>query len=201
MRLLERKPNGDVVFQEFSREDVPAYAILSHTWSRDNNEEISFHDVEANTGKGKAGWKKIEFCADKASADGPRYFWIDTCCIDKRNNTELCQAINSICIATRCQDTPQLGTFPWETTFKKSRWFTRGWTLQELLAPTQVDLFSLEGERLGSKLTLEDLIHDITGIPHAALRGAPLETFSRGERMSWASGDTPRRKKIRPIAC
>ncbi|OAP54709.1 hypothetical protein AYL99_11157 [Fonsecaea erecta] len=204
MRLLERKPNGDLAFQEFTREDVPAYAILSHTWLTDNNEEISFHDVEAGTGKGKAGWKKIEFCADKASADGLRYFWIDTCCIDKRNNTELSKAINSMFRwyqkATRCyayltdvslhdgKETPQLGTFPWEAAFKKSRWFTRGWTLQELLAPPRVDFFSLEGEQLGSKLTLQDLIHDITGIPSAALKGAPLETFSRGERMSWASG-------------
>lgn len=204
MRLLERKPNGDLAFRESTRTDIPAYAILSHTWSRDSNDEISFHDVEAGTGEGKAGWKKIEFCADKASADGLRYFWIDTCCIDKRNNKELTKAINSMFRwyqkATRCyayltdvslhdgQDAPQLGTIPWEATFKKSRWFTRGWTLQELLAPTQVDFFSLEGERLGSKLTLQDLIHDITGIPHAALKGAPLETFSRGERMSWTSG-------------
>jgi hypothetical protein len=204
MRLLERKPNGDLVFHEFTREDVPAYAILSHTWLADNNEEISFHDVEAGTGKRKAGWKKIDFCADKAAVDGLRYFWIDTCCIDKKNNNELSKAINSMFRwyqkAARCyvyltdvsvhnsEGTPYASVFPWVASFKRSRWFTRGWTLQELLAPTLVDFFSLEGERLGSKLTLQDLIHDITGIPSAALEGAPLETFSRGERMSWASG-------------
>jgi hypothetical protein len=136
----------------------------------DNNEEISFQDVEAGTGKSKAGWKKIQFCADKAAANGLRYFWIHTCCIDKKNNNELSKAINSMFRwyqkAARCyvyltdvsvndgKDTPQPGIFPWEAAFRKSRWFTRGWTLQQLLAPTLVHFFSLEREQLGSKLTL-----------------------------------------------
>ncbi|OQU95657.1 hypothetical protein CLAIMM_01839 [Cladophialophora immunda] len=177
MRLLERKSGGSLIFHEFTREDVPAYAILSHTWLTNNHDEVTFQDVEAGTGKSKAGWRKIQFCADKAAADGLRYFWIDTCCIDKRNNTELTKAINSM---FRC-------LIHWEATFRKSRWFTRGWTLQELLAPPLVDFFSSEGEQLGSKLTLEDMIHDVTGIPRAALRGEPLDSFSRHERMSWAS--------------
>lgn len=203
MRLLERKPDGDLVFCESANKDVPAYAILSHTWLANHNEEVSFQDVEAGTGKSKAGWKKIQFCADKAAADGLRYFWIDTCCIDKKNSTELSKAINSMFRwyqkAARCyvyltdvsaydgEETLQQFLFHWEATLRKSRWFTRGWTLQELLAPTLVDFFSLEGERLGSKLMLEVIIHDITGIPRAALRGEPLDGFSRDERMSWAS--------------
>ena len=203
MRLLERKPNGDLVFREFTDRDVPAYAILSHTWLANNNEEVSFQDVEAGTGKSKAGWGKIQFCADKAVADGLRYFWVDTCCIDKKNSTELSKAINSMFRwyqkAARCyvylidvsahdgKELPQQYVFHWEATFRKSRWFMRGWTLQELLAPTSVDFFSLEGERLGSKLLLEVIIHDITGIPRAALRGKPLDGFGRDERMSWAS--------------
>jgi hypothetical protein len=203
MRLLERKPDGGLVFREYSTDDLPAYAILSHTWLTDNNKEISFEDVEAGTGKSKAGWKKIRFCADQVAADGLQYFWIDTCCIDKKNNTELSKAINSMYRwyqkAARCyvyltdvsahdgNETPQQGLFNWEAAFRKSRWFTRGWTLQELLAPPLVDFYSVEGERLGNKLTLQDLIHDITGIPIAALEGTLLETFSRGERMSWAS--------------
>ena len=94
-RLLERKPDGDLGFRESTNKDVPAYAILSHTWLVNNDEEVSFQDVEAGTGKSEAGWRKIQFCADKAAADG-QYFWIDTCCIDKKNNTELSKAINSI---------------------------------------------------------------------------------------------------------
>ena len=172
-------------------------------WLTNNDEEVSFQDVEAGTGKSKAGWRKIQFCADKAAADGLRYFWIDTCCIDKGNNTELSKAINLMFRwyqkAARCyvyltdvsahngKETPQQYLFHWEATFRKSRWFTRGWTLQELLAPTLVDFFSLEGERLGSKLSLEVTIHNITGIPRAALRGESLDAFSRDERMSWAS--------------
>ena len=200
MRLLERKPDGDFVFRESTNKDVLAYAILSHTWLENDSEEVSFQDIEAGTGKSKAGWKKIQFCADKAAADGLRYFWIDTCCINKKNSTELSKAINSMFRwyqkAARCyvyltdvsaydgKETPQQGLFPWEATFTKSRWFTRGLTLQELLAPTLVDFFGLEGERLGSKLTLEVTIHDITGIPRAALRGEPLDGFSCDERMS-----------------
>lgn len=203
MRLLERKPNGDLVFRESTSKDVPAYAILSHTWSANHIEEVSFQDVEAGTGKSKAGWRKIQLCADKAAADGLRYFWIDTCCIDKKNSTELSKAINSMFRwyqkAARCyvyltdvsahdgKETPQQFLSHWEVTFRKSRWFTRGWTLQELLAPKLVDFFDLEGELLGSKLMLEDIIHDITSIPRAALRGEPLDGFSRDKRMSWAS--------------
>lgn len=74
MRLLERQPDGDLILREFTNKDVPAYAILSYTWLADNNEEVSFQDVEAGSGKTKASWKKITFCADKAEADGLRYF-------------------------------------------------------------------------------------------------------------------------------
>jgi hypothetical protein len=74
----------------------------------------------------------------------------------------------------------------WEEAFRKSRWFTRGWTLQELIAPRLVDFLSLEGERLGNKLSLESMIHEITGIVKNALRGDTLTNFSIKERRSWA---------------
>ena len=73
----------------------------------------------------------------------------------------------------------------WESAFRKSRWFTRSWTLQELIAPTLVDFFSLDGERLGTKLTLGNIIHQITGISSGALKGDDLSNFSIDERMSW----------------
>jgi hypothetical protein len=96
MRLLERKPDGDLVFRESTDNDVLAYAILSYTWLANDNKEVSFQDIEAGTGKSKTRWKKIQFCADKAAADRLRYFWIDTCCINKKNSTELSKAINSM---------------------------------------------------------------------------------------------------------
>ncbi|KAF2491465.1 hypothetical protein BU16DRAFT_468909, partial [Lophium mytilinum] len=78
------------------------------------------------------------------------------------------------------------GEMTWEEAFRTSRWFTRGWTLQELIAPRLVDFFSLEGERLGSKLLLESEIQEITGIAKNALRGDALSNFGIKERRSWA---------------
>lgn len=200
IRLLQRKPDGKIAFYEPTNGDVPAYAILSHTWGQ---EEVVLQDLETNADMGKtvrkAGWKKIQFCAKQAAADGLQYFWIDTCCIDKKNAVELGAAINSMFRwyqnAARCYvylsdvsktDKAADGEGAWEEALKTSRWFTRGWTLQELIAPRLVDFFSLEGERLGSKLTLEPEIHEITGIPEKALRGDVLSNFSIKERRSWA---------------
>jgi hypothetical protein len=62
----------------------------------------------------------------------------------------------------------------------------KGWTLQELIAPKVVEFFSKDRDYLGSKVSLERQICEITGIPVAALRGRPLDGFSVVERMSWA---------------
>ena len=201
MRLLERKSNGKVVLSEFSGENIPAYAILSHTWALDNDEEVRYQEVEAGIGTNKPGYKKIQFCAKQAAADGLRYFWIDTCCIDRRDLTELSTAINSMFRwyqkATRCyvylQDVPtrdtgkdyQRSEYIREAGLKTSRWFTRGWTVQELIAPASVEFFSSEGELLGNKLSLEATINEITGIPKQVLEGGSVSDFSIDERMSW----------------
>jgi Heterokaryon incompatibility protein (HET) len=95
MRLLERKSDGELVLTNYTSKVPPAYAILSHTWLNER-QEVILQDMEADTGRSKAGWKKIAFCADKAAIDGLRYFWIDTCCINKKNAVELATAINSI---------------------------------------------------------------------------------------------------------
>ncbi|TVY17528.1 Vegetative incompatibility protein HET-E-1, partial [Lachnellula arida] len=147
----------------------------------------------------KAGWRKIQFCAKQAAVDGLEYFWVDTCCIDKKNAVELGAAINSMFRwyqnAARCYvylidvskpDTGADNQRVWEEAFRKSRWFTRGWTLQELIAPRLVDFFSLESKRLGNKLLFESTIHEITGIANKALRGDALSNFSIKERRSWA---------------
>jgi hypothetical protein len=96
MRLLERKPDGELVLTNHPDREPPAYAILSHTWAVDDTEEVTFHDLEAGSGNTKVGWQKIDFCAKQAAADGLRYFWIDTCCIDKKNAVEISTAINSM---------------------------------------------------------------------------------------------------------
>jgi Heterokaryon incompatibility protein (HET) len=199
LRLLQRKPDGEIVFREPTPGDVPAYAMLSHTWGK---EEVIFQDMDASADMSKAvnkaGWRKIQFCAEQAAADGLQYFWVDTCCIDKRNAVELGAAINSMFRwyqnAARCYvylsdvskpDTGADDQRAWEDAFRTSRWHTRGWTLQELIAPKLVDFFSLEGERLGSKSSLESEIHEITGIETSALRGDALSNFSIKERMAW----------------
>jgi hypothetical protein len=79
----------------------------------------------------------------------------------------------------------QLG-YTWESAFRVSRWFTRGWTLQELIAPARVEFFSREGILLGDKISMEQQVHEITKIAVLALRGSPLYQFSIEERLSWA---------------
>jgi hypothetical protein len=202
MRLLLRSNSGKFsLTKDLVGDDIiPPYAILSHTWGVDT-EEVTFEDLTNGTGKDKPGYEKIRFCGEQARQDDLQYFWVDTCCINKANYTELSQAINSMFRwyrnATRCYvylsdvsspafDTnEELSPRPWELVFRKSRWFERGWTLQELLAPCSVEFFSQEYKRLGDKRSLKQQIHDITGIADSALRGAPLSQFSVDERLSW----------------
>ncbi|KAH7396273.1 P-loop containing nucleoside triphosphate hydrolase protein [Pyrenochaeta sp. MPI-SDFR-AT-0127] len=199
MRLLQRLSGGDFELTSFEDDQLPPYAILSHTWAE--GQEVTYHDLVAGINKEKTGFKKIVFCGEQAAADGLRYFWVDTCCIDKSNNNELNTSINSMFrwyqLATKCYvylsdvsvpDGVLDARITWSEAFRQSRWFTRGWTLQELLAPANVDFFSQEGTRLGNKISLEQDIHQITKIPVEMLRGRRrLTEFSVDERMSWAS--------------
>ncbi|KAF2185911.1 HET-domain-containing protein [Zopfia rhizophila CBS 207.26] len=202
MRLVRRSSTGKFSLTEdlVAEGTIPPYAVLSHTWGADT-EEVTFEDLTNGTGKDKPGYEKIRFCAEQARQDDLQYFWIDTCCINKADYAELSQAIKSMFRwyhkATRCYvylsdvssppfDTNEEFNPPlWESNFRKSRWFTRGWTLQELLAPSSVEFFSQEWERLGDKESLRQQIHKITGIPDLALQGAPLSQFSVNERLSW----------------
>ena len=123
------------------------------------------------------------------------------CCIDKSNSSELQKAINSVFQwyqnAAKCyvylSDVSTAGAKrkSWSSAlqeaFMGSRWFTRGWTLQELFAPTVVEFFSKEDVCLGSRLELIQLIHDITNIPHKALSGASLQKFDADQKLSWAA--------------
>jgi hypothetical protein len=76
----------------------------------------------------------------------------------------------------------------WMSDFRRSRWFRRGWTLQELLAPTTVEFYSCEGQLLGTRKSLEHVIHEVTDIPLAALQGRPPSHFTVAERFRWADG-------------
>jgi hypothetical protein len=204
MRLLTLKNHDEFRLREFFDDNIPKYAILSHTWRLDG-EEVSFKDLTEGTGKKKAGYSKIQFCGDQAANDGLQYFWVDTCCIDKSSSAELSEAINSMFRwyrnAAKCYvyladvSIDESSEVTLGSDFVKSRWFTRGWTLQELLAPALVEFFSLEGKQLGDKKSLERQIHEITGIAVEALQGSPLSNFTVDERMSWAAKRNTTRKE------
>jgi hypothetical protein len=197
MRLLQGNSDSEFSLEGFG-DEVPPYAILSHTWGA---EEVTFKDLIDGTGKSKAGYDKIRFCGEQARRDGLQYFWVDTCCIDKSNNTELSEAINSMFRwyqnAVKCYVylSDVSFDFTWEPAFRASRWFTRGWTLQELLAPESVEFFSQEGRQLGDKRTLEQQIHGITGITVQALQGSSLSSFGVEERFLWAQNRQTTRKE------
>ncbi|KAF1829399.1 HET-domain-containing protein, partial [Decorospora gaudefroyi] len=199
MRLLNYEGDGRLTITSFKNDVIPRYAILSHTWGADA-EEVTFADLAQGGGKHKHGYTKIHFCGGQAQQDGLQYFWVDTCCIDKSDKAELSLAIQSMFRwyqnATKCyvylsdvstekRKAGSLSTeFTWEPAFRSSRWFTRGWTLQELVAPSTVEFFSQEWERLGDKISLTLLISKITGIPHQVLRGT-LAQFDIEERLRW----------------
>jgi hypothetical protein len=92
MRLLREEKDNTFTQRSFVGSQIPDYAILSHTWGNDN-EEVTFRDILDSTGKGKAGYDKIRFCAKQAAVDGLQYFWIDTRCINKDSESELSEAI------------------------------------------------------------------------------------------------------------
>ncbi|KAJ4331908.1 hypothetical protein N0V87_008801 [Didymella glomerata] len=200
MRLLYTADDGRLGWtDDLVGDQIPPYAILSHTWDA---QEVAYKDLQNHRdiqevdARLKGGYQKIFFCAAQAKRDGLDYFWVDTCCIDKANNTELSKAINSMFRwyqnAKKCyvflsdveNDTLEGGG---ESAFRQSRWFRRGWTLQELLAPHSVEFFSRNRARLGDKGSLKHLIHKITGIPVEALSRSDLSEFDVATRFSWAA--------------
>lgn len=205
MYLLRLEEADNVSLVRCDDNNVPPYAILSHTWLADD-EEVNFQDlkgtvVSLNPGgyrqwrqhvisdsiRAKQGYQKLLFCGEQAAQHYLQYFWVDTCCIDRSSSAELAEAINSMFrwyqLATRCYvyltDVSHISSGnEWKVAFKRSRWFTRGWTLQELVAPRTVEFFSKERNFLGNKSTLKDEIAERTTIPLAVLEGARLSSFS-----------------------
>ena len=203
MHLLQLSQHSELNLTKDLVSNVPPYAILSRTWG-DDDDEVNFDDLTNGLGKGKSKnvYTKLQFCGNQARKDKIEYFWVDTCCINKANQAELSEAITSrFCwyrdavkcyvylpdVSTSAHDDSGENEQVWQSAFRISRWFTRGWTLQELLAPRCVEFFSQEEKLLGNKKTIEELIHEITDIPIAALQEIAISKFPVDERLLWAA--------------
>ena len=212
MRLIN---TSTLALEEFINK-VPKYAILSHTWGDGEvtfAEMMWEHSQDAIVGfaatskpanlRDKAGYQKITSFCDVAKKDGFEWAWVDTCCIDKTSSAELSEAINSmyawyaaaaVCYVYLVDVEPLPSEWHLEpdpaatASFLASRWFLRGWTLQELLAPRYLEFFAQDWSRIGSNLGLETLVSAKTGIRIGVLqKEVSISRCSAAERMSWAA--------------
>ncbi|SPO03262.1 uncharacterized protein DNG_05944 [Cephalotrichum gorgonifer] len=208
MRLI----NTTTLDIKFFSGDVPPYAILSHTWGE---EEVTFQDMERGlvSASARKGFAKIRGCCDQAVRDGYAWAWVDTCCIDKTSSSELSEAINSmyqwykasaVCyvymedVEATSAATPVPGSSLHlhgdaharrsnAYGFSRSRWFRRGWTLQELISPPYLEFYDMHWSELGTKSSLLQELRRITGIRTGILMGDPMTSCCMAERMSWAA--------------
>ncbi|KAI4280416.1 MAG: hypothetical protein L6R35_005891 [Caloplaca aegaea] len=186
MRLIN---TSTLEFREFFDSEIPEYAILSHRWGSD---EASYQDCEKGIQHTRMGFAKIGGCCNLALKNKLGWAWVDTCCIDKRSSAELSEAINSMYKWYRdarfCyvylndvlweDGTPELYQASMDQ-FRGSNWFTRGWTLQELIAPEHVHFLDRRWRSIGTKRSMIDEISKITRIDVHHLRrrigSGPLE--------------------------
>ncbi|KAL8662320.1 MAG: hypothetical protein Q9202_004849 [Teloschistes flavicans] len=204
MRLLH---TSTLTFREFFDSQVPDYAILSHRWT---DHEVSFEEFpryrEQDWGPEYA---KIKDCCKHAQARGWQLVWIDTCCIDKRSSAELNEAINSmyrwykgaevcwayladVLITSDGYDNDERLALR-HAQFLASQWFTRGWTLQELLAPRELIFLDRNWKTIGSKKSLKDDVSQAAHITKRDLTVYDARQLSIAKKLSWLS----RRKTTR----
>jgi hypothetical protein len=201
MRLWHVSSSEIRTFEDSGDFEVPPYAILTHTWGE---EEVTFEDIAGQHAETKIGYSKIRKCSELAVRECLDYVWIDTCCIDQRNSAELSEAINSMyqwykssaqCFAYLHDVQTKPGDPKFESEFAGCRWFTRGWTLQELLAPEDIRFFNREWVFIGSKRSLFEPIWTITGINKDILFSRNVASASVATRMSWASKRKTKRQE------
>jgi hypothetical protein len=196
MRLLH---TSTFQLELFMPEQVPDYVILSHRWSA---EEIVFSDftfgdimLPEHPARTKAGFRKVVGACSLAAQDQYEWIWIDSCCIDKSSSAILQESINSmwnyysnanICYVYMADVPDEVAG--WTTHFSESEWFNRGWTLQELIAPTLVEFYAENWSAIGTKLQRCDEIARKTYINPEVLRIPSLiDLESTANRMSWAA--------------
>ncbi|KAI6042426.1 heterokaryon incompatibility protein-domain-containing protein, partial [Pisolithus marmoratus] len=184
-----------------------SYAILSHRWGVEITYEemiglMKMEERKRADVRKRDGYQKIIKSCKQARKDGHKWLWIDTCCIDKRSSAELSEAINAmyrwyqnarVCYVY-LNDVDE-SVFPTErdnSKFDRSNgwpeWFMRGWTLQELIAPEQVEFFNKNWVPIGSKPRLAPILEKITRIPREVLTdGLVGKRLSVAQLMSWAA--------------
>jgi hypothetical protein len=210
----------------------PKYAVLSHTWGADEltyQDWLYIHDQsprrwgwvridgEIDSLKSRGGYDKIIRASERAAADGYGWIWIDTICIDKTNLAELSETINSmykiysestVCyiVLSDVQPCSTEEVAKVDSQFRKSRWFTRGWTLQELLAPKEARFFAEDWSYIDNRANMQDTISEITSIPTNLLNdhlespyrsNAVSSIYGFAQRMSWASSRSTTRPEDR----
>ncbi|KAH9889531.1 heterokaryon incompatibility protein-domain-containing protein [Cubamyces lactineus] len=202
MRLLNTETARLVTFP--NSEEIPPYAILSHVWQQ---HEQSFQDIKAlhdDPDRLSHLSEKIRRFCQFAQREGFEWIWVDTCCIDKTSSAELSEAINSmytwyseavICYVYLHDVSTRPNTTAFEDHLTSSVWFTRGWTLQELVAPLSVVFLADDWKLLGTKEQWALVLERRTGIDRKVLTCATfLDDVSVARRMSWAAG----RRTTRP---
>ncbi|KAK9421354.1 putative Heterokaryon incompatibility domain-containing protein [Seiridium unicorne] len=190
-----------------SAADAPEYAVLSHTWGEAEPNFTEWNSYLTRLRKAKQpGFAKVYAACKQARRDKISHVWVDTICIDKSSSAELSEAINSmyfwyqsskLCYAylKDVSGTPSDQTDPLDL-FKRSRWFTRGWTLQELLAPGNVVFFTQSWTVLGTRNALASTIAAVTGIDQRCLtKEIKLRNYSVAQRMSWAANRSTTREE------
>lgn len=199
MRLIHAQT---IELREFGENAVPPYAILSHTW---DGGEVSFQDMLTGLATEKPGYLKIEYSCKQTLKDELDFVWADTACIDKSSSAEFSEAINSmytwyangeVCYAYLSDLETRLHYLPWQERLGESRWFPRGWTLQELIAPQVVILYAKDWVVLGSRADFCAELSRITKVDEDVLlhpSKRALQQLSIATRMSWASNRTTTR--------
>jgi Heterokaryon incompatibility protein (HET) len=189
--------------QSFYGDELPPYAILSHTWGPEEVDMQEFQRFKPEIHHSE-GYGKIKRFCEQAMMAGFEHAWVDTCCIDKSSSSELSEAINSmfrwyqrasLCYVYLADVSSGVPESEMVDLFESSRWFTRGWTLQELLAPQKVNFYSKEWVLIGNREIWRINIALVTGMHEKVLSGDydTIRSFGIAQKMSWASKRTTTR--------